>query len=114
MTRDELIALMAQAICVRSGAGPNLWRHYVNFADAALTAIEAAGMRVVPEEAALAIARAEGMGEAEAKLREAVEVMRELNRVGRLYLPYDKPNGECDKALETTRAFLATMEKPHE
>ncbi len=48
--REKLIETMARAICVESGAGPNFWPHYVNPAEAALTAIEAAGMRLVPAE----------------------------------------------------------------
>ena len=60
MTRDQLIEAMARAICWKNGMNPDLtlggdgqnflWHEYISQATAALTAIEAAGMRVVPVE----------------------------------------------------------------
>lgn len=61
MTRDQLVETMARAMC-RDDFGeveheghvvadrPENWTPYIPLATAALTAIEAAGMRVVPVE----------------------------------------------------------------
>jgi hypothetical protein len=48
MTREQLIETMARAIGRQDGIPDDLWSASVPHATAALTAIEAAGMRVVP------------------------------------------------------------------
>jgi hypothetical protein len=58
MTRDQLIETMARAICAAEGFDPDnqettgisYWVTWAQHATAALTALEAAGMRVVPVE----------------------------------------------------------------
>ncbi len=176
MTRNELIEVMARAICEEDHDGgdfgmmgidawgqPRARKAYIDRATAALTAIEAAGMRVVPADVAGLVERLTKLGKrremegiytdqniceaaasalqaqaaeiqalamdaltaqgqawenhdrakaAEAKLREAVEVIQEARESIADLLSGCAKYGISTKGwLEDIDAFLATMEK---
>ena len=60
MTRDEIVEVMARAICHSSNIPIGLWRALIPHATAALSALEAAGMRVVPQVPSVAMLMAAG------------------------------------------------------
>lgn len=114
MTRDQLIEAMARALAEHDGRDPDaaatwfggnkIWVEYESDAKAALTAIEAAGMRVVPRDDAVNVV---------ASLAAAISIIERTPQARKAAMS-DTAFGimldDYTKALATGRAMLAAQE----